>query len=68
MRIVIQNWITKQFLTDTASWTPVLAQAKIFTTSFDAYHYCEEHAVPNSQVVLKFDRSKEHASQPVGSF
>jgi hypothetical protein len=63
MRIVIQNWITKQFLTEAATWTSVLAQAKAFTTSFDAYHYCEQHAVLNSQVVLQFDRSKHVAAR-----
>jgi hypothetical protein len=64
MRIVIQNWLTKKFLTEEGTWTLALARAKTFCASFDAYHYCEEHGVENSQVVLQFARSKTGMNLP----
>jgi hypothetical protein len=67
MKIVVQNWITKQFLTEIGTWTTALAHAKPFTTTFDAYHYCEDHSVPNSQVILQFDRSRHNIPQRVNS-
>jgi hypothetical protein len=57
MRIVVENCLTKLYLTAKGTWTTVLAEAKIFSTSFDAFHFCEDHRVPNSHVVFRFDHS-----------
>jgi len=39
-KIVTQNCLTKEYLTEQGTWDPAPAKAKGFACSWDAYEYC----------------------------
>ncbi|HUR47505.1 MAG TPA: hypothetical protein VMZ27_16600 [Candidatus Saccharimonadales bacterium] len=59
MMCLIQNCKSLQFLrNDGVSWTPNESEAKAFQSSLSALEFYQRHAVPDAQVVLRFEASK----------
>jgi hypothetical protein len=65
MKIVAQNCLTKEYLTEQGTWDPAPAKAKQFDSSMKAYEYCRLHKIPDAQVVLKFSRAQFDVKLPV---
>ena len=65
MKIVAQNCLTKEYLTDKGTWDPAPAKAKVFDSSLKAYEHCRLHKIPDAQVVLKFNGGQFDVKLPV---
>jgi len=65
MRIVVQNCVTNEYLTDIGTWSPAVKEAKVFRNSVDAYFHCTRHQVEHSQILLKFGRPELDVKLPV---
>lgn len=67
MTIVVQNCLTKEYLSESEGWTPEFQDAKRFGSSVDAYFHCKQHSIPDSQVILAFGRPDFDVKLPVSA-
>ena len=65
MTIVVQNCVTKEYLSKSGRWTTDASCARIFASTIDAFYYCHNRGVENSVIMLKFDRKEFDVSIPV---
>jgi hypothetical protein len=65
MTIVVQNCVTKEYLSKSGRWTTDASRARIFASTIDAFYYCHNRGVANSVIMLKFDREEFNVSIPV---
>jgi hypothetical protein len=65
MTIVVQNCVTKEYLSKSGRWTTDASRARIFASTIDAFYYCHNRGVANSVIMLKFDRKEFDVSIPV---
>jgi len=54
MTIVVQNSATKHYLTEHGNWSPSLAAAKLFSSSYEAFAWCNDHPTHDCDVVLDY--------------
>ena len=67
MTIVVQNCVTKEFISKSGRWTSEASRARIFASTIDAFYYCHNRGVANSVIMLKFDRKEFDVSIPVAT-
>jgi len=65
MTIVVQNCVTKEYLSKSGRWTSDVSRARVFASTIDAFYYCHNRGVANSVIMLKFDRKEFDVSIPV---
>jgi len=65
MTIVVQNCVTKEYLSKSGRWTIDPSRARIFASTIDAFYYCHNRGVANSVIMLKFERKEFDVSIPV---
>ena len=65
MTIVVQNTVTKEYLSKNGRWLSDGSQARIFASTIDAFYYCHNRGIANSVIMLKFDRDEFDVSIPV---
>ena len=65
MTIVVQNCVTKEYLSESGRWTSDASSARVFASTIDAFYYCHNRGVANSVIMLKFDRKEFDVSIPV---
>ena len=65
MTIVVQNCVTKEYLSNSGRWTTDASGARIFASTIDAFYYCHNRRIANSVIMLKFDRKEFDVSIPV---
>lgn len=65
MKIVAQNCLTKEYLTEQGTWDAAPAKAKIFDSSLKAYEHCRRNNIPHAEVVLKFNGPQFDVTLPV---
>ncbi len=67
MTIVVQNCVTKEYISKSGRWTSDASRARIFASTIDAFYYCHNRGVANSVIMLKFDRKEFDVSIPVAT-
>jgi len=65
MTIVVQNCVTKEYLSNSGRWTSEGSHARVFASTIDAFYYCHNRRVADSVIMLKFDRREFDVSIPV---
>jgi hypothetical protein len=65
MTIVVQNCVTKEYLSNSGRWIADASRARIFASTIDAFYFCHNRGIANSVIMLKFDRKEFDVSIPV---
>lgn len=65
MKILIQNYLTRCFLTPRGSWHRSAKRARIFYSSTAALLWVTENKLKDVQLVLRFDDPKQDIEMPL---
>jgi hypothetical protein len=65
MRIRIQHSGTRKFLRDADGWADRTEEARVFTSSIEAFRHCAQHGLAGVQIVVERDAPRRPVMIPI---